>query len=122
MGPEWVSCVFRRIYVHVFNGITFLSSRAYSLDAKFGETEKTKAQADEGEQDAETRTPSHDFLAALANPALWSSLYHGKSPPFVDTEGFGYEQPPVRRAAWSLLQTLVHQYKGKDGETTCVPC
>ncbi|KAI0711424.1 hypothetical protein C8Q76DRAFT_677774 [Earliella scabrosa] len=58
--------------------------------------------------------PTHSgFLSALANPALWSSLYHGRSPPFVDTESFGFEQPPVRRSAWSLLHTLNQTCKGR---------
>ncbi|KAI0698055.1 hypothetical protein C8T65DRAFT_661197 [Cerioporus squamosus] len=82
------------------------------LNAKFSEPEKIIAQASEGEPDGPTQTSSHDFLAPLGNPALWSSLYHGKSPPFVDTQSFGYEQPPVRRAAWSLLQTLLQRCKG----------
>ncbi|RDX54789.1 hypothetical protein OH76DRAFT_1398200 [Lentinus brumalis] len=82
------------------------------LNAKFSEPEKPKVQASEGEQDGETQASAHNFLAPLANPALWSSLYHGKSPPFVDTQSFGYEQPPVRRAAWSLLQTLIQKCKG----------
>ncbi|KAI0646534.1 hypothetical protein C8Q79DRAFT_910042 [Trametes meyenii] len=61
---------------------------------------------------ATEETPStDDFLAPFANPALWSSLYHGKAPPFVDTESFGYAQPVVRRSAWSLLQILVQRCK-----------
>ena len=51
---------------------------------------------------------SHDeWLSAFANPALWTSLYPGKTPPFVDTESFGFEQPVVRKSAWNLLQLLV---------------
>ncbi|RPD56966.1 hypothetical protein L226DRAFT_615267 [Lentinus tigrinus ALCF2SS1-7] len=77
------------------------------LNAKF--PEKPKVQASESEQEGETNAAGHDYLSALANPALWSSLYYGKSPPFVDTEGFGFDQPPVRRAAWSLLQLLINK-------------
>ncbi|KZT00638.1 uncharacterized protein LAESUDRAFT_708574 [Laetiporus sulphureus 93-53] len=47
------------------------------------------------------------FLSPLGNPALWSALYHGQTPPFVQFESIGYSQPGVRRAAWSLLQTLL---------------
>ncbi|KAI0336704.1 hypothetical protein GY45DRAFT_1377084 [Cubamyces sp. BRFM 1775] len=52
-----------------------------------------------------------EFLSPFTNVVLWTSLYHGKVPPFVDTEGFGYAQPVVRRSAWSLLQVLVQKYK-----------
>ncbi|KAI0371298.1 hypothetical protein BV20DRAFT_1035310 [Pilatotrama ljubarskyi] len=72
------------------------------LNAKFSPLVNIK------EENVSQSTPSFDeFLSPLANLALWSSLYHGKTPPFVETEGFGYGQPVVRRSAWSLLQTLL---------------
>ncbi|KAI9062239.1 hypothetical protein FKP32DRAFT_1593812 [Trametes sanguinea] len=72
-------------------------------------------EADGQEQAEQTTHPVDDFLSPLANHALWSSLYHGKTPPFVDTEGFGYGQPVVRRSAWSLLQTLLQRCKAHCG-------
>ncbi|KAF9818038.1 hypothetical protein IEO21_02999 [Rhodonia placenta] len=54
-----------------------------------------------------------EFLAPFANPALWSALCHAQTPPFVqiDGPGFGFAQPGVRRAAWSLLQTMLRSCK-----------
>lgn len=48
----------------------------------------------------------------LGNVFLWTALYHGERPPFVDDEGFGNQQPVVRKAAWSLLLTLLQSWKG----------
>lgn len=53
-----------------------------------------------------------DFVAPLANPALWTVLHHAQTPPFVNIESFGWNQPGVRRAAWSLLQTVLAKCKG----------
>ena len=81
-------------------------------DARFALPEVgSQAVVPSSEEDAE-RTSRDEFLAAFANPALWSSLYCGKNPPFVEAESFGYEQPVVRRSAWSLLQLLVQKCKG----------
>ena len=91
-------------------------SRAFfSSDAKYAIPSKVeeKAKATAVEPDEEEKSAEEVFLGPLANPALWSSLYCGKTPPFVETESFGFEQPVVRRSAWSLLQTLVQKCKGK---------
>ncbi|KAI0360435.1 hypothetical protein OH77DRAFT_1418351 [Trametes cingulata] len=77
------------------------------LNAKFGSSVSPK----EKEKASEPAPSADDFLSPLANPALWTSLYHGKTPPFVDAESFGYAQPVVRRSAWSLLQTLLQKCK-----------
>ncbi|EIW55564.1 ubiquitin-protein ligase RKR1 [Trametes versicolor FP-101664 SS1] len=66
----------------------------------------------EKEKASEGTPAIEDFLAPLANPALWSSLYHGTMPPFADTDSYGFGQPVVRRSAWSLLQTLLQRCKG----------
>lgn len=57
-----------------------------------------------------------DFVAPLDNLALWSSLYHGQSAPFVpdDMEAFGYNQPGVRKAAWAFAQVLLRTCKCKS--------
>ncbi|KZT68385.1 hypothetical protein DAEQUDRAFT_727954 [Daedalea quercina L-15889] len=52
-----------------------------------------------------------EFVAPFANPALWTLLYHAQTPPFVEVESFGWNQPGVRRAAWSLLQTTLGSCK-----------
>lgn len=49
----------------------------------------------------------------FCNPALWTSLYHAETAPFmVDFESFGWNQPSVRRSAWAMLQTLLQYWKG----------
>ncbi|KAI0945042.1 hypothetical protein AcV7_001681 [Taiwanofungus camphoratus] len=53
-----------------------------------------------------------EFLKPFSNPALWSSLYHARMPPFVQVESFGFNQPGLRSSAWSLLQTLLRTCKG----------
>ncbi|KAI0715705.1 hypothetical protein C8Q72DRAFT_891767 [Fomitopsis betulina] len=53
-----------------------------------------------------------DFVTPFANPALWSVLYHAQNAPFVDVESFGWNQPGVRRAAWSLLQVVLAKCQG----------
>lgn len=68
--------------------------------------------AKEKEKVSDTTPSIDEFLSPFTNIVLWTSLYHGKAPPFVDTEGFGYGQPVVRRSAWSLLQVLVQKFKG----------
>ncbi|KAI0777188.1 hypothetical protein BD413DRAFT_171550 [Trametes elegans] len=74
------------------------------LNAKFGSPANTR-----NEGTSEIPTTDDEFMAPFANPALWTSLYHGKHPPFADTESFGYGQPVVRRSAWALLQSLVRK-------------
>lgn len=85
-----------------------------SLDSKYTLPDKAKEKSRDSaiQAEDETETSSDGYLSSLANPALWSSLYHGRSPPFVKTESFGFEQPVVRRSAWSLLQTLARTCKG----------
>ncbi|KAI0747035.1 hypothetical protein C8Q80DRAFT_1178930 [Daedaleopsis nitida] len=84
------------------------------LNAKYAAPGKGKEKASDVEQ-GERSDNVDDLLSTLANPALWSSLYHGRSPPFVDAESFGFEQPVVRRSAWSLLQTLLQTCQGHLG-------
>lgn len=55
-----------------------------------------------------------DFVTPFANPALWSVLYHAQNAPFVDVESFGWNQPGVRRAAWSLLQVVLAKCQGSS--------
>lgn len=80
----------------------FSSSHLFLADALAGSESTAKALTDE-------------FLAPFANPALWSALCHAQTPPFVqiDGPGFGFAQPGVRRAAWSLLQTMLRSCKGE---------
>ncbi|CCM05109.1 uncharacterized protein FIBRA_07316 [Fibroporia radiculosa] len=52
-----------------------------------------------------------EHLALFSNHALWSALYHGHTPPFVPVDSFGHSQPGVRKAAWSLIQTIVKTCK-----------
>ncbi|KAF8151620.1 hypothetical protein B0H34DRAFT_801324 [Crassisporium funariophilum] len=55
-----------------------------------------------------TPTLPEDFFS---NPALWSSLNSSEICPWVEMESFGFGQPNVRKAAWSLLQSLVTTHK-----------
>lgn len=73
-----------------------------------------------GEDRSRTRLPS-EFVALLSNLGMWSALHHSQTPPFVDIEGFGFNQPGVRKAAWSLLQTVLHTNKGKNQCSIPVP-
>ncbi|KAI0042795.1 hypothetical protein FA95DRAFT_1682318 [Auriscalpium vulgare] len=66
--------------------------------------------------DTRASSPSkslEDLLDLLSNPALWSSLHHAETCPFADIESFGLAQPPVRSAAWSLLQSLLSHWKAE---------
>ena len=63
--------------------------------------------------DVRSEALTSDFVAPFANPALWTVLYHAQTPPFVDVESFGWSQPGVRKAAWSLLQTVLAKCKGQ---------
>ncbi|CAL1708694.1 unnamed protein product [Somion occarium] len=52
------------------------------------------------------------FLSLFDNAALWTSLYYGEMAPFVpEIVAFGWNQPGVRRSAWSFLQTLLRTFK-----------
>lgn len=69
--------------------------------------------------DTQTHIPQdsgtiESILASLDNLALWSSLSPAQLVPFLppEIEGFGWEQPPVRKAAWSLLLCLLKACKG----------
>lgn len=66
-------------------------------------------------QNTEDTKKVDEFIAPLDNTALWSSLYHGQSAPFVqdEMEAFGYNQPGVRKAAWSFMQVLLRTCKGE---------
>lgn len=58
-----------------------------------------------------------EFITPLDNVALWTILYHAQAAPFVPAEiqSFGWDQPGVRKSAWSLLQTLITSCKGTAG-------
>ncbi|KAF9652581.1 hypothetical protein BDM02DRAFT_3088924 [Thelephora ganbajun] len=49
----------------------------------------------------------------LSSSLLWTSLSCGEQPPSDDSECFGYEQPLVRRAAWSLLFSVLLERRGE---------
>ncbi|KAK0191944.1 hypothetical protein F5146DRAFT_1102178 [Armillaria mellea] len=51
-------------------------------------------------------TELHEQLSSFT---FWSALYYKESAPFVpsDEECFGYGQPVVRKAAWTLVQALL---------------
>lgn len=54
-----------------------------------------------------------EFLSQFDNELLWSSLYYGKTAPFApDVLALGFDQPSVRRSAWSFLQVLLRVFKG----------
>ncbi|PIL27721.1 hypothetical protein GSI_10874 [Ganoderma sinense ZZ0214-1] len=97
-----------RLRVGAFGATEWVLNAKYATPSKA--EEKAKASAVEGGE-KEKEDVDDVFLQPLTNPALWSSLYCGKTPPFVETESFGFEQPVVRRSAWSLLQTLVQKCK-----------
>ncbi|KIM32748.1 hypothetical protein M408DRAFT_186029 [Serendipita vermifera MAFF 305830] len=47
------------------------------------------------------------------NPEFWSILYPGKIPPYVDEqsfEGFGMDQPGIRRSGWTLVHLLASNH------------
>lgn len=46
------------------------------------------------------------------NSVLWSILQPAEACPWVDAESFGFAQPNVRKAGWSLLQSLMISHKG----------
>ncbi|EKM56485.1 uncharacterized protein PHACADRAFT_92839 [Phanerochaete carnosa HHB-10118-sp] len=55
------------------------------------------------------------FISPLDNIALWSALYSGQHPPFVqddEFEAFGWNQPGVRKACWGAVQALLKSHKG----------
>ena len=55
------------------------------------------------------------FIAPFENQELWSALYHAQFAPFLhdDVEALGYNQPVVRRTAWSFVQSLLRSCKGQ---------
>ncbi len=61
------------------------------------------------------------MISPLDNAALWSSLHFAQAVPFLppEIEGFGWNQPGVRKAAWSFLLCLLRSYKGDDDNTLC---
>ncbi|GBE89079.1 hypothetical protein SCP_1500820 [Sparassis crispa] len=65
-----------------------------------------------GHFDMEDGIIPEELLAPFSNPVLWSALYHLQTPPFVQVQSAGYGQPNVRKAAWSLLQTLLRTCRG----------
>ncbi|CDO70174.1 hypothetical protein BN946_scf184774.g2 [Trametes cinnabarina] len=105
-ATEWVLsgcfCLLSGAHVPVFNVIIIVCAFP---DARFGAVQEAQAT----EQADETAASPEQFLSPLGNHALWSSLYHGKTPPFVDAESFGFGQPVVRKSAWGLLQTLLQR-------------
>ena len=54
-----------------------------------------------------------DIMDLFCNPALWTSLHHAESSSFVDLESFGWNQPAVRKSAWTTLRCLLQHWKGK---------
>ncbi|KAF8650294.1 hypothetical protein AX16_005322 [Volvariella volvacea WC 439] len=64
--------------------------------------------------DSQVDKPEQEQDDIFQNPALWSALYHAESCPFAPgLESFGFAQPNVRKAAWTLLQTLLRSWKGR---------
>ena len=57
-------------------------------------------------------TSLEDLPEFLSNPAVWTALHHAESSPIADMENFGFNQPIVRKAAWSSLQLLLQYWKG----------
>ncbi|KAI0084737.1 hypothetical protein BDY19DRAFT_969852 [Irpex rosettiformis] len=59
------------------------------------------------------KTKLTSFVKPLENPLLWSSLYHAQNAPFILSDGdekvqaIGWDQPAVRRAAWSFLYSII---------------
>lgn len=82
-------------------------------DATVGRVEEEHEWVDKG---------GHELLA---NPALWTALFHESSCSVCPTvEAFGDAQPPVRKAAWSLVDALLRlrtQTQGKMGMYTLTP-
>ncbi|KAF9458921.1 hypothetical protein BDZ94DRAFT_1068633 [Collybia nuda] len=58
------------------------------------------------------KEPSDDLIDFFKNAALWSSLHHAEHCPFIELESFGFGQPNVRKAGWTLIQTLLQNWKG----------
>jgi hypothetical protein len=96
-----------------------------SEPAKVKDEDKDK-DSNQDSQEKEPQEKDDDTLTlstVIADPILWSALYHGKDLPWyehddhdeADTqelEAFGYAQPAVRRASWTLLQMLLIKAKG----------
>lgn len=56
--------------------------------------------------------PTEEFMALLSNPVLWSALGMVVAVPDVSPIG---SQPPIRRAAYNLLSTLLDAYPAEVG-------
>ncbi|TCD68845.1 hypothetical protein EIP91_009559 [Steccherinum ochraceum] len=54
-----------------------------------------------------------EFISPLDNPALWTALHSSQNAPFVTAEiqSFGWNQPGVRKSAWSLIETIMSTCK-----------
>lgn len=66
-----------------------------------------------------------EFLSPLDNIALWSALYSGQHPPFVqddEFEAFGWSQPGVRRSCWVVIQELLKLFKGPFQSKCSIIC
>ncbi len=59
-----------------------------------------------------TPTLTEDLLTFFSNPALWTALHPAETSPWMEVESFGWNQPNVRKAGWSLLQVLINSHKG----------
>ncbi|CAA7268465.1 unnamed protein product [Cyclocybe aegerita] len=59
-----------------------------------------------------TTTLPEDLRDFFSDPVLWSSLQSAEACPWIDVESFGFAQPNVRKAAWTLLQSLLALHKG----------
>ena len=103
-------------HVPVFNSLPFALSSCVLPGDKFSSPSHRPSGSE-----AIGITSHDEWLSAFANPALWTSLYPGKTPPFVDTESFGFEQPVVRKSAWNLLQLLVQKCKGEPQTLVIFP-
>lgn len=55
---------------------------------------------------------SDDLRDFFSNPVLWTAISPLETSSWVDIESFGYLQPNVRKAAWSLVNALQAKHKG----------
>ncbi|KAF9556293.1 hypothetical protein CPC08DRAFT_820566 [Agrocybe pediades] len=58
-------------------------------------------------------TLTEEHQAFYSNPAVWTILHHAETAPWAEVESFGFAQPNVRKAGWSLLQTLLTSHKDR---------
>ncbi|PPQ64462.1 hypothetical protein CVT24_008472 [Panaeolus cyanescens] len=59
---------------------------------------------------------SDDLQDFLSNPALWTSISPLETSPWLAIESFGYQQPNVRKATWSLVNTILAKHKDNIGQ------